>query len=316
MNRGKAWSPAGVTSFFYSSRIDPNALSDEDLLFVGGYGGGLCLSKGVTTEVEVSKERKEQNQVTVEINGTTVDNPIATKKAIEILFRYFKLPLHDYEILVKHTIEVPIGAGFGTSAAGALSTILALSQALGLPITYLTAAHLAHIADIRAGTGLGTVSGITRGGVVLVESAGAPGYDYVDKLIVPDNISVVFIHYAPISKQDIIFSDERLEKITYLGKMTLTKILHSPTISTFMREANEFMLGAGFVTARLSEAINTLEEIKNKIIGFAQNMIGEGLHVILYDKYADELIMLLKKKLDGATIFKSKIYSNGATVLW
>ena len=316
MARGKSWAPSGITSFFYSSPIDPESLRDEDLLFVGGYGGGMCLAKGVTTEKDVVKTKNSQNQVKVIINGSLVKNPVATLKAIELFFKLFKLSLSDYEIAVNHTIEVPIGAGFGTSAAGALSTILALSQALDLPITYLTASHLAHIAEIRAGTGLGTVSGIARGGVVLVESAGAPGYDYVDNLIVPDNISVISIHYAPISKQDIIFSEERLRKINYVGKMTLTKILHSPNIFTFMREAKEFTFNAGFVTSRLGEAISTVESIKDRIIGYAQNMIGEALHVVLYDKNVREVISFLEKRLEDATIFSSKIYPSGPKVIW
>ena len=316
MSKGKSWAPAGITSFFYSSRIDPELLGDEDLLFVGGYGGGMCLTRGVTTEVNVTKNKDSKGNVEIMINGSYVKDAVTTLKAIDLFFRFFKLSLADFDILVEHTIEVPIGAGFGTSAAGALSTILALTQALNKPLTYLNASHLAHVAEIRAGTGLGTISGITRGGVVLVEAVGAPGYDYVDRLIIPKDVSVIYVYYAPISKKEIIFSEERLQRINYIGKMALMRILHMPTLFTFLREAKEFMINADFVTPRLNEAIDTIEKIKNKIIGYAQNMIGEALHIVLYDNNVQDVLTFLRKNLDDATIFASKISPDGAKVIW
>ena len=138
------------------------------------------------------------------------------------------------------------------------------------------------------------------------------------KLVLDTNLSMEksVITPNPISKQDIIFSEECLRRINYIGKMTLMKILHSPNILTFMREAKEFTFNAGFVTPRLNDAISTVEVIKDKLIGYAQNMIGEALHIVLYDKNVREVTSFLKKKLDSATIFSSKIYPSGPKVIW
>jgi pantoate kinase len=63
-----------------------------------------------------------------------------------------------YDVTVEHRIEVPIGAGFGTSAGGALIVGLALKEALDLPLTYNQIGKIAHVArahqSILASAGL------------------------------------------------------------------------------------------------------------------------------------------------------------------
>ena len=50
--------------------------------------------------------------------------------------------------------------GFGTSAGGALTTGLALKEAIKLPLTYNQIGQVAHAAEIQCLTGLGTVSSL------------------------------------------------------------------------------------------------------------------------------------------------------------
>ncbi len=78
--------------------------------------------------------------------------------------------------------------GFGTSAGGALTAGLALKEALDLPLTYNQIGKIAHVAEIKCQTGLGTVSSLTStGGCVLVVEPGAPGICQLDRIpITPD----------------------------------------------------------------------------------------------------------------------------------
>ena len=72
--------------------------------------------------------------------------------------------MENFEIIVEHHVEVPLGAGFGTSGAAALSLALALNEALSLGLSKIEAAQLAHVAEVECKTGLGTVIAETFGG--------------------------------------------------------------------------------------------------------------------------------------------------------
>jgi len=50
---------------------------------------------------------------------------------------------------VKHSVQAPIGAGYGMSAAGALGVVLALSEALDLDFERSKALAIAHEAEVR-----------------------------------------------------------------------------------------------------------------------------------------------------------------------
>ncbi|MEM3755191.1 MAG: GHMP kinase, partial [Candidatus Bathyarchaeia archaeon] len=69
-----------------------------------------------------------------------------------------RLTDRGFKITIKHDIGVPIGAGFGTSGAGALTTCLALSKAFGLNLSINDLGMIAHRAEIECKTGLGTVA--------------------------------------------------------------------------------------------------------------------------------------------------------------
>ena len=87
-----------------------------------------------------------------------------------------------FDVTVNHRVDVPIGAGFGSSAAGALTTSLALSNALDLHLTYNQLGRIAHVAEVQCKTGLGTVGPLMLGGCVLTVEPGAPGTSIIDRI--------------------------------------------------------------------------------------------------------------------------------------
>jgi mevalonate kinase len=60
--------------------------------------------------------------------------------------------MENFEVTVDHHLEVPIGAGFGTSGAAALSLALALNNIFGLGMSKAEAAQIAHVAEIKCKT--------------------------------------------------------------------------------------------------------------------------------------------------------------------
>ena len=122
MNKtSKAFSPAGISSFFEICDRTADGKPILNLEQVGARGGGFGIEKGVLTKVSVTEE--EKNSVKVSINGKFLPEAETTKTVVQMLLNKVS---GTYNVVVKHRVDIPIGAGFGSSAAGALTTALAL----------------------------------------------------------------------------------------------------------------------------------------------------------------------------------------------
>ena len=86
----------------------------------GSRNCGPCIDLGVFTEVKV--ERSDKNKVRVSIDGRTAPEAVTTLAAIKQLL---SATGGSFNIEVNHRSQVPIGAGYGASGAGALGAVLA-----------------------------------------------------------------------------------------------------------------------------------------------------------------------------------------------
>lgn len=107
----KAFSPGGISSFFEICDRTAYGKPLTDLMKVGARGGGFGIRKGVLTEVQLAEAHC--NSVKVMINGRLAPEAETTKAAVKALLGKVD---EKYTVVVKHEIEVPIGAGFGSSA--------------------------------------------------------------------------------------------------------------------------------------------------------------------------------------------------------
>ena len=154
------------------------------------------------------------------------------------------------EVIIKHAVDVPIGAGFGSSAAGALSTALALSNALGLKLTYNQLGRIAHAAEVKCKTGLGTVGPIMLGGCILTVEPGAPGIGVIDRIPLSADYAVVTGVFGSTPTKQVLSSPEKREIINLWGRKTLEAILAEPSVENFLVCCREFAEKAGFMTER------------------------------------------------------------------
>ena len=107
--------------------------------------------------------------------------------------------------------------GFGTSAGGALTTGLAVKEAIELPLTYNQIGKIAHVAEIQCQTGLGTVSSLTfSGGCVLVVEAGAPGICQIDRIPITSDYVIVGGYLQTKIPKTILSSPEKKKEINTL----------------------------------------------------------------------------------------------------
>ena len=160
--------PSGVSSFFEICDKNKDGSKIKDPLRIGARGGGFIIERGTKTAVLTDESIKEDAVI---LNGKITSSARTTLRVIELLRKEFAIR----PVRVIQKVEPPIGTGFGTSGAGALSTAIAISDLFELDLTLSKAADFAHVADVESVTGLGTVISLAAspGSVGLVTEPGS-----------------------------------------------------------------------------------------------------------------------------------------------
>jgi len=232
----RAFAPAHISGIFIIDIKKYPALS-------GSMGCGICLAGGAVTTVSTAEN------TSIRVNGAVAE-AATTLSALDLLT--------SQPVLVQTELGIPVGAGFGASGAGALSTALALNEALSLDLTLKELARAAHIAEVTNRTGLGDVTGQTFGGIVIRKKAGAPFTGVIDK-IPCRNMQISWVSFGGISTKSIL-SDELKEKtINKAGKTRLKELLKKPTLPNFFRRSSEFAKEIELMSPEVKDAIEAVE---------------------------------------------------------
>ncbi|NWG10663.1 hypothetical protein HXY33_02765 [Candidatus Bathyarchaeota archaeon] len=304
----KAFSPAGISSFFEICDRKPDGKPIINLERVGARGGGFGIQKGVTTEVYVSKAKA--SNVRIYINGKEFPQAETTKTVVQMLLGRVS---ETYDVVVKHRVKIPIGAGFGSSAAGALTAGLALSKALVLSLTYNQIGRIAHVAEVKCKTGLGTVGPLMLGGCILTLEAGAPGIAVIDRIPITSDYVIVAGVFGPIPTRDVLSSPQKRLAVNKWGDKTLQKILSEPSLENFLACCREFAEKTVFTTERVKALLKLAD--KAGAIGAAQNMVGEAVHALTTLENAENVVHAFKQVLPQEKILVARIDIQGARLI-
>jgi len=304
----RAFSPAGISSFFEICDRTADGKPIANLEQVGARGGGFGIEKGVTTEVSVATAKR--NSVKVFINGKLWPKAETTKTVVQMLLEKTN---EKYSVLVRHNVEIPIGAGFGSSAAGALTTALAFSKASGLNLTYNQLGRIAHVAEVKCKTGLGTVSPLMLGGCALTIEPGAPGIAIIDRIPTSANCVIVAGVLEAVPTREVLSSPEKRLVVNRWGAKTLEKILSEPSLENFLNCCREFAEKTGFMTDHVRTLIRLAE--KAGAVGAAQNMVGEAAHALTTLEDAENVVQAFKHVLPEDKILMARVDTQGARLL-
>jgi len=304
----KAFSPSGISSFFEICDTETDGSPISDLERIGARGGGFGIQKGVTTQVDVLKA--ENNNIHVFINERKAPEAETTKIVAQMLLGKTS---DTCKVVVKHKVEIPIGAGFGSSAAGALGTALALSKALDLKLTCNQIGRLAHVAEVKCKTGLGTVGPLMLGGCILTLEPGAPGIAIIDRIPISTDYVIVAGVFGPIPTKEVLASPEKRLAVNKWGKKTLEKILSEPSLENFLACCCDFAEKTGFMTERVRTLIRLAEGAG--AIGAAQNMVGEAVHALTTLENAENVVQAFKRVLPQEKILVAHVDIQGARLI-
>lgn len=308
MKTAKAFSPSGISSFFEICDSTPNGSPISDPEKAGARGGGFGIQKGTTTKVTVSSV--ETNCIRVFINRKETPEAETTKLVAQMLLEQVD---KAYDVTIMHKVDVPIGAGFGSSAAGALTTALALSRALDLSLTYNQLGKLAHVAEVKCKTGLGTVGPLMLGGCVLTLEPGAPSIALLDRIPISADHVVVAGVFDLIPTKEVLSSPEKRRQVNKYGRKTLECILSEPSLENFLACCLSFAEEAGFMTPRLRGVVKLAK--KAGAIGAAQNMVGEAIHALTTLENVENVVHAFKRVLPREKIIVARVDVQGARLV-
>ena len=260
----KVFVPSHITGFF-------SIINNANPLMKGSRGAGIVLDKGVITTVDFNDDSDE---TLIKINGKIDEyNAVLTFKVLDLLKKSFYL---DSSLIINHEIELPIGCGFGTSAASALSTTLSVSKLLNLPLSFNDMASIAHQAEVELGTGLGDLIAEANGGIVLRLKEGPPGYGEIKK-ITNDSLYVISKVVGDIDTSSVIKDPKYINKINSAGEGILNLLNKDFTVENFMELSYEFARKTSLISDEVQEIINVLN---SETIGASMAMMGNTAFAI------------------------------------
>jgi pantoate kinase len=308
MLEATAFSPAGITSFFEIRDKRPDGRPFKDLAYAGARGGGLVTSRGILTRVRLIPASK--SRISIRINGCQAPR---ARTSLSTISELLKISRQKYRVTADHRAQVPIGAGYGASAAGALSAAVAFSEAADLGMSMDQLGTVAHLAEIRNGTGLGTVGPILRGGFVLTRKSGGPGIAVIDRILVSPRLRVVSACFGPISTKAVLASKDLRRKVNVLGLSAFESITRDLRPRNFMTASRAFADTLALMSRETAELADLMENAG--AIGATQNMLGQAVHAIAEEDQAESILRIVRRRFPKIQAFSCRLDFIGARIV-
>lgn len=252
--------PGHITGFFTIE-------NHEITLKNGSCGAGFLLSKGVRTTISPASE------LIIEVNrgDDSVINEVLNIMDIETDFK------------INQDIQLPIGAGFGTSAASAFSLSLAINEFLDLGYSKELCGQIAHMAEVNLGAGLGDVAAQMGHGLVLRTQAGAPGIGEIKSF--EHDVCIAWKSFGAIKTADIIRDDYHKRVISESGLKYLELFEKEPTLRNFLSFSNRFSHEINLMTDDVKNLIEYFDS-RSDILGTSMAMLGNTVFAFAYNEDA------------------------------
>ena len=260
-----AFCPGHITCFFHPVKTG-------DLMTSGSRGVGIKLSKGATVTLE---ERNDGKIITM-MDGKETDCAI-TKMAIREID-----PERGYDVTILN--DLPVGQGFGMSAAGSIAAALCACEFTGKGLQDAFVA--AHRSEIRGGGGYGDVSGITGKSHFPVRSvAGLPPYGKVIDSGLKMDMSVAILG-GPLNTGDTLADEKISARIQEMGSRFVTDFIASPSFDSLFRYSEEFSESIGIETPEITSSLAELRKEGNA----GMCMLGHSIYTDILPDRVKEIL--------------------------
>ncbi|MHA1585308.1 MAG: GHMP family kinase ATP-binding protein [Promethearchaeota archaeon] len=337
--------PLRISGFF--QMMDPSMPKPEDPTHIGSRGGGPALTAyGMTTitkmipnkrnnkniqaeikidtqtdvelnqigdsEADVGEKSEQSISYEIYINGENCTKSAKTSLATLNLMREI-LP-QNIHIKIEHRFDLLMGAGFGSSSAGAMGIALGLNSLFNLGLTKLQASKFAHIADVQSHTGLGTVGGQFVGGLSISLE---PGYPFqMHKIPIKPGIKIVVGSFGAISTKSILTDPVYRLLIFEKGKMALEMMKKDMTLENYMVVCKKFLTETELITRlglkRVQQLLTDLKRID--IIGASMNQLGKSVFCFCTESKVPSVLGILSQYSDLMITKVLEVEQNGPQI--
>jgi pantoate kinase len=252
VRRAGAFAPGHVTGVFRpdASARDPRAR--------GSVGAGIVLPLGVRATAQYVAGGPRRLRLSSDVGGRLAISE-------EVARRLFRGETGTLSVRLAH--ELPLGQGFGMSAAGATATALSVAALLRVPRQ--RAVEVAHLADLFGRGGLGGVAAILGGGLEVRQRPGVPPFGEVVHSPFRSPI-LVGVVTGPIPSPAVLGRSRWLRRIEAAAR-GWSVLGTRPTPEEFFRASERFTDRTGLAPPRLR---STLRALRRRGAFAAQAMFG------------------------------------------
>lgn len=300
MREARAFSPCHITGFFQILDQPTNPL------YVGSRGAGVSLRRGVETVVKIRKG--VENSLKVKINGSTSNSAEVSEHVVNTFLSRFKEG-ENFNVTVEHHVGLPIGGGFGTSGAAALSLALALNHVFGLDMPKTEVAQLAHVAEVECRTGLGTVIAETYGGVEIRVKPGAPGIGEIKHVPVPRHCILACLNFNSLPTKEFLTDDNTREHINEFGGELVDRLIEESTTTNFMKFSHRFAEQVGLITDQVREVLDATDSFDFLC---SMPIFGESVFALTGKEFLPQLLKIFERFCSQGRVIVSEINFEGA----
>ncbi len=283
-----AFAPGHISGFFQPIYHETNQL------MTGSRGAGLSVSHGCQSRVIVKKAKKQK--VTLFSDEKKINSPVIMKS---LHYLIGDAPLN---VTVYNSIQLPIGQGFGMSAAGCLAAAYATADCLQIP--FKEAVVSAHRAEVQVQSGLGDVIASASGGIEIRKQPGICSDNPIIRI--PGSLDVILcVIDTPVDTKKILTDKKKADKIALIGKKCTDDLLKNPTIKNLFSLSLYFAQKTGLASDQIESILKEVNEV-----GLASMcMLGNA---IFATGNKDRLIELLNPH---GKIFLSTVDTKGARII-
>ena len=258
-----AFCPGHISGYF-------RRIEGVSVAATGSIGAGIVISEGVTATAAAA----DSTSVSVEWKDATGN----------LIHHFMGSPPLEYvlgklgvTVAVTTECHLPIGAGFGLSAAALLATLTAVNKSHALGLSPHDIAALAHETEVLHKTGLGDVAACQGGGRVVRNGPGIDGG--ITRLFdLPEPLYAV--SFGPISTPSVLGSREQMERVAAAFPPD-----HPKDAGDFFRISRLFAEKSGLLTKEAGTVISTCADNN---IPASMTMLGNG--VFAYGKKARDIL--------------------------
>jgi len=259
-----AFCPGHISGYF-------KRVVGDTVATTGSIGAGIVISEGVTATVEPA----DRISICIKRRSSpkTSFDAFSGSPLLEHVMEHLNVTA---SVITECTL--PIGAGFGLSAAALLATLTALNHLVDRGMNAEEIAQCAHAAEVAHRTGLGDVAACQGGGRVIRSGPGIHGL-IERRFDVPEPLYAV--SFGPIHTPDILGSSAQIERISSAFPNNTPE-----NIEDFFLLSHHFAARSGLMTQEVKQVIRHCDAAG---VLSSMTMLGNG--VFAYGRKAREVLL-------------------------